>query len=244
MKQKKIPKRYLQNLDTKINNIREIYYLVKEEKYTQSEIITKTKLSRPTVKAHLEMMIEKKMIETKEIVNPNQQKKVIYVLMTINPAKIKSFETYLETLTNNDSAVFGDYSELGIILNVCSLPWGINTHLMINPELKRLELLKRDDVEEIERLLYEKIRNNIKHVDDHKMKFREQSLKLLDDDTFSINFSIDLTNVHKSIEEKSLEMFDNMTDEEISSKFEFQSDEELDWAAEHEDELDLVQVKE
>ena len=243
MKQKKIPKRYLQNLDTKINNFREIYYLVKEEKYTQSEIIKKTKLSRPTVKFYLEMMIEKKMIETKEILNDSKGKKIIYTLIIINPAKVKSFETYLETLTKNGSAVFRDYSELRMMLNICSLPWGINTHLMIRPELKRLKLLKRDDVEEIERLLYEKIRNNIKYVDDHKMEFREQSLKLLDDDAFSINFSIDLANVHKSIDKKSLEIFDNMSDDEISSKFESQSDEASDYVVEHEDELDLVEVK-
>jgi hypothetical protein len=41
-----------------------------------------------------------------------------------------------------------------------------------------------------------------------------------------LNFNIDLNQVHKSIEKKSLEKFENMSTEEISSKFEL--DEEID----------------
>lgn len=227
MKQKKIPKRHLQNLDTKINNFREIYYLVKEEKYTQAEIITKTKLTRPTVKSHLETMIEKKMIETKEILNDSRKGKIIYTLITINPAKIKSFETYLETLTKNGSAVLTDYSELRMMLNICSLPWGIDPQLIINKKLAKLKLLKPEDVEEIEKLLFKKIMTNVEGIENRRSKYGKEPLKLLEGDNFMLNFNIDLKNIYESIEEKSLEKLENKSPEEISSKF-GSDDEEID----------------
>jgi len=219
LKQKKIPKRYLQNLDTKINNIREIYYLVKDEKYTQADIISKTKLSRPTVKSHLKMMIEKKMIETKEILNNSKEKRIIYTLITINPAKIKSFETYLETLTKNGGAVFRDYSELRMILNICSLPWGIEPQTIINKKLAKLKLLKQEDVEEIEKLLFKKIMTNVEDIKNYRSKYGKEPLEFLKDDNFVLSFNINLDKVHESIKQKSLEKLENMSTEEISSKF-------------------------
>ncbi len=227
MKQKKIPKRYLQNLDTKINNVHEIYYLVKEEKYTQAEIIKKTKLSRPTVKFYLEMMIEKKMIETKEILNGSKGKKIIYTLITINPAKIKSFETYLETLTKNDSGVLIDYSELRMMLNVCSLPWGIDPQLIINKKLAKHKLLKPEDIEEIEKLLFKKIMTNVEGIENSRSRYGKESLKLLENDNFMLIFNINLKKLYESIEKKSLEKLESMSPEEISSKF-GSDDEEID----------------
>lgn len=106
-----------------------------------------------------------------------------------------------------------------------NLSWGINPQLIINKKLAKLELLKPEDVGEIEKLLFKKIIKNVEYIKNHNSKYGKESLELLKDDKFMLNFNINLENIHKSIKEKSLETYENIPEEEVYARFKA----ELDW---------------
>lgn len=223
-KQKKISKRILQNKATEIENRNKILECTKNGKKSLSEIKSQTSLSKTTILTHLEHMQSTHLIKREIIKTDQKRDKIIYSITekgieTINPANIKLFLGHLESIANNGGRIIYDYSELGISLAICSLPWGIDPHLIINKKLEELKLLKWNDVEEIEKLLYKKIMKNVKHIREHQSRFKADALELLEKDRFVIGFNIDLTKIHESIKKNSLEKYENMTPEERRSHF-------------------------
>ena len=144
-KQKKIPRRLLQNRAEWEENRRAILESIKNGKNSLSEIISQTSLSKTAILKHLKHMqsthLIKQELVKKELVKTNQKpKKIIYVITeegekVISLGGIKPFLRSLEKITNNDGRIIYDYSELGIALTICSLPWGIDPHLIINNKL-------------------------------------------------------------------------------------------------------------
>ena len=229
-KQKKESKRLLQNKATWKENRDKILESVKNEKKSLDEIKSQTLLSKTTILNHIEKLESTHLIKEELVKTDKKRNKIVYSITekgreTINPADIKLFLRYLEDIENNDGQIIYDYSELGLVLAICSLPWGINSHLIINKKLEKLELLKRNDVAEIEKLLYKKIRKNIRNTGEHQVQIRTDALRLLKKDRFVLGFNIDLAKVYKSIEKKSLETLESMSEEEIASRF--QAD--IDW---------------
>ena len=224
---KKIPRRFLQNKEKWNKNHEKILENIKNEKNTLTELIGNTGLTKTTILKHLNVMQEKNLLKRKLVSKKLNQRgsgkrKISYTITEkgiINLNEIKLHREYLNSKEKSGSKMFYDYSELETILGICSLPWGIDSHLIINKKLEKTKILKREDVEEIERLLYEKIVENIKHIREQQLKFRSDSLKLLEEDDFVLGFKINLDKIHKSIQKKSLEKFDNMTQEEIDLCF-------------------------
>lgn len=221
MKEKKKREKYVEVRTERIRNIDKILEIIGETKKSYSKIKSNVLFSDTTLSKHLAYLQEKHFIEKKI----GMDNKFYYVLTkkgrkTINLNDIMFFQQYLENIRNNDGRVFYDYSELGIALGICSLPWGIDSHLIINRKLEKLELLKSEDIEEIEKLLYKKIMKNVKNTIQHSTKFGADALELLEKGKFVLGFNIDLDKVHKSIKENSLEKFEKMTKEEIDSLYE------------------------
>ena len=224
-KRKKISKKFLQDKKTWNKHHEKILENIKNGKNTLTELEKDTGLSRTTILKHLDDMREKHLLERKLVPKKLNQRgggkrKIFYIITEkgiINLNEIKIHREYLNNKEKSGSSMFYDYSELETILCICSLPWGIDSHLIINKKLEKIKILKREDVEEIERLLYEKLVENIKYIREYQLKFRSESLKLLEEDEFLLGFKINLDKIHKSIKKKSLERFDNMTDEEIDS---------------------------
>jgi DNA-binding HxlR family transcriptional regulator len=231
--------KYVERRKKLTTNINKILEIIGESEKSFTEIKTNVTFSEQILSKHLRYLQKEGQIEKKL----DDDKKPYYVLTDkgkkiINYARIQ--QTNLENILKNDKIIF-DGSDLGLFLRMFDLPWGIEPKLIINKKLAKLKVLKPEDVEEIEKLLFKKIMTNVEYITKYNSKYGKEALKLLEDDRFMLNFNINLENIHKSFAKKSLEVFENMTDEEIRSKFE--SDEELDWVAEHEDELDLVEVK-
>lgn len=110
----------------------------------------------------------------------------------------------INAIHSRDGKYHYDYSRTTGSIMSLDLPWGILTDLTYDKELEDLNLLSQNDVLEIEKLLYEKIRNNIK-----KRKLnKEQIGKMV------LGFYIDYNEVIKSFKEKSLEYSDNSFEEE------------------------------
>lgn len=223
-KQKKISKRLEQNKAKLIENRNKILESTKNGKKSLSEIVSQTSLSKTAILNHIERMKSTHLIKQEVIKTDQKRNKIVYSITEkgieiINPANIKLFLKNLENITNKDSRIIYDYSELGSTLTICSLPWGIDPHLIINKKLEKLELLKWNDVEEIEKLLYKKIMKNIKSIREHQTQFRSDALELLEKDRFMLGFNIDLANVHESIKKNSLEKLEKMSPEERQSYF-------------------------
>ncbi len=223
MKLKK--ERYVKRNRTVTTNRNKILEIIGESKKSFTEIKRNVPYSEQILSKHLEYLQNEEKIEKKE----HDDKKMYYVLTDkgkkiINYGRIQ--RTYFENMLKSDRIIF-DGSDLGLFLRVFDLPWGIEPKLIINRKLAKLKLLKPEDVEEIEKLIFEKIMTNIKDIRSYGRISGEESLKLFTYDNFMLNFNIDLDQVHKSIKEKSLEKLKNKSAEEISLKFEL-DDEEID----------------
>lgn len=218
---KKIPLRLIQNQNTKKRNKLEILTAIENNECSLSELVKITELSRPAILEHLDEMQKEKLIEKKFPKTKQKGKRIVYAILdkgrkTINVER--GYQMLLEGLIKNGRIIFG-YSELGMTLTRCSLPWGIDPYLIMEKNLEKLKLLEYNDVEEIEKLLYRKIASKIKYIQERRTKFREESLESLKKDKFVLGFIIDLPQVHKSINKNSLDEIENMSDEEISSHF-------------------------
>ena len=216
---KKTVEKYVKQREDGEENRNKILEIIGESKKRFSEIKSKITFSDPILTKHLDRMQKEGLIEKKLYNN-----KLYYVLTkkgikTISFDTTKSLQSYLARVRKNDGWTFYDYSELGIALGICSLPWGIDPHLTINTKLEKLKLLKSDDVKEIEKLLYKKIRKNVKNIREQQSKFKTDALELLENDRFVLGFNIDLAKVHESIKKNSLEKFEAMTEEEVKSHF-------------------------
>ena len=129
-----------------------------------------------------------------------------------------------------------DYSGLQIELENCSLAWGIQSNIIISKKLQNIEFVRKgskkeikknilnpEDVEDIERLLYSKISKNLKEFGQFHIKY-DKVKGALQDEIFVVNFNINMKDIRDSIRLKSLEIYDNLTPDEIKNKFQINTD--------------------
>ena len=110
----------------------------------------------------------------------------------------------IDNIHSRDGRYHSDYTTTtGSILSL-NLSWGIHSDLTYDKDMGKLNLLSPKDVIEIEKLLFDKISNNIKKKKLHK----EQIGKMV------LGFDINYIEVLKSIKEKSLAYCDNSFKEE------------------------------
>lgn len=224
MQTKKERKRYVDLMrEKKDRNISRIFDAIGENGKLYSEIKSEVGLSDTALSKHLEYMQNTLHWIKKKIGDDNKPYYVIDEETVINPADVGLYGRNLTKLGKDGADIFYDYSGLGIELTICSLPWGIDSNLIMNRNLEKLKLLRNEDVEEIEKLLFKKITDNVNYINLHRIKFRKEGLELLNKDNFVLSFNVNMKEFYKSIKSQSLAKLENMSPEEIASYYEADS---------------------
>lgn len=110
----------------------------------------------------------------------------------------------IDGIRSRDGKHYRNYSHLWGSIISCGLPWGIESDLTVDKEINKLNLLENEDVRDIEEFIFEKITKNIKK----KKLTEEQFGKMV------LGFSIDYSELIKSIKENSLTYIEHISKEE------------------------------
>jgi len=176
---------------------------LKKEPKRFTDLQKETRLSAVGLSDTLKVMKDYNMIET--ILDGKKNK---YRLTKEGENVIEKF-LYLSYDIDEIRSRYGehrrDYSTLYNTILASRLPWGIESDLTLDDDIKDLKLLQPKDVIEIEELVFKKINNNLKKKKLKKMEFGKMVL----------GFSIDYNELVKSIEEKSLAYINHISEEEI-----------------------------
>lgn len=199
----------------KEKNQNKIIELINLGEKTNKQLQSTLPFTHTTLAKHLKDLTKrreiKKGIRNGEVVYKLSDKGII----TLND--ISHLSAYLEEIKKRGGEADFDYSRIQLELISSSLPWGISAHLIIDKDLKKLELLTREDVREIEKILFKKLAHNLKR---KKLKTKINSGEL------EIGFNINYSELLKSIDKDSLNYFEIMSDEESKLLFKFDDDPE------------------
>lgn len=189
-------------------------------------------ISEKTINRHLKELLNEGKISFNSIDKKyTQTRKGKIELNTIAFQKL-ILDSIIKKSGNNKT----DYSGLQIELENCSLAWGIQSNIIISKKLQNIEFVRKgskkeikknilnpEDVEDIERLLYSKISKNLKEFGQFHIKY-DKVKGALQDEIFVVNFNINMKDIRDSIRLKSLEIYDNLTPDEIKNKFQINTD--------------------
>ncbi|TAK16092.1 MAG: hypothetical protein EPO37_08990 [Nitrosarchaeum sp.] len=181
-----------------------------EKSYTQLKLELTSKLtpelkpafSSATLAKHI-----KELLATREIEPAIQNGKRVYKLGDkgiINLGDIMLAANYLKNIKKRGGIIQYDYSHLEGSIVSSSLPWGISSHLVMDNDLKNIKLLTREDVADIEELIFNKIKHNIKN----------EKQKGISKGNFQLGINVDYVQLLESINADSLEYYAIMSKEE------------------------------
>ena len=193
-----------QQLKKRKNQDKILQLLQSEEKsYTQLELELKSEFSSATLAKHI-----KELLRTRDIEPSIQNGKPVYKLGDkgiINPADIMLATNYLKNIKKRGGNIQYDYSHLEGSVVSSSLPWGISSYLVIDDDLKNIKLLTREDVGDIEKLIFNKIKHNLK---------TKKQKGVVTQGHFQLGFNVDYVQLLESITANSLEYYAIMSKEE------------------------------
>lgn len=161
-------------------------------------------MSHTTIAKHLKELENKREIE-KTIENGNSA----YKLSKKGKRTLSDFINLardVERIRARGGKNFRDYSNLSNPMAFAILPWGIESDLTLDKNLIGTNLLNPEDVNEIERMVFEKMMHNIQNKKTGKNKNSGGEMVL--------GFKIDYAKILRSIDEDSLLYFDNPTKKE------------------------------
>lgn len=221
-------------IKSKKENIKKILEKIGEDGATPKEIREDKSigLSEKTINRHLKEFLSNGLVSYSPIGKKyTKTKKGKIKLNTIAFQKL-----ILDTIIDKSGDNKTDYSGLQTELENCSLVWGIESNLIIGKKLQDVKFIRKrskkeikkniltpEDVEDIERLLYSKIVNNLKEFSRFHIK-HDKVKKALQDERFVVNFNISMKDIQDSIQLKSLETFDKLTPVKIKNKFQIIAD--------------------
>ncbi|MBL7002160.1 MAG: helix-turn-helix transcriptional regulator [Nitrosopumilus sp.] len=186
----------------KEKNQKIIIELIRKEEMSFTQLLSKVPFSQTTLTKHLKILSKNKDI-VKGILNGNE----VYKLTKKGK---KSFDDLfllsndIEKIRTRGGKHYVSPSHLRGSIISCLLPWGIESDLVLDKEMDKLNLLRSDDVAEIEEFVFKKIANNVRA----KKLNKEQFGKLV------LGFKIDYNELLKSIKENSLTYVNNITKDE------------------------------
>lgn len=173
-----------------------------EKSYKQLALELKPAFSSTTLAKHI-----KELLATREIEPAIQNGKPVYKLGDkgiIYLADIMLAVSYLKNIKKRGGGIQYDYSHLEGSIISSSLPWGISSYLVMDNDLKNIKLLTREDVGDIEKLIFNKIKHNIKN----------KKQKEITKGNFQLGFNVDYAQLSESIKADSLEYYAIMSKEE------------------------------
>ena len=186
---------------TKNSNIESIILELQKPK-TFTELEKTLSMSHTTLSKWLNELQKKEEIE-KTI----KDGKTVYQLTKTG---IDSLEDFIniskdyQGIKNRNGKHFRDYSSLWGSMITSRLHWGLESDLILDKNLIKNNILSKEDVEDIEILLFEKLSKNIKKKDLDENIFGEMVL----------GFKIEYPELVASIKENALLYFNNMSKEE------------------------------
>jgi arginine repressor len=171
-----------------------------EKSYTQLELELKLELKSSFTHTTLAKHI-KELLATREIELVMQNGKRVYKLGDkgiINPADIMLAANYLKNIKKRGGIIQYGYSHLEGSIISSSLPWGILSYLVMDKDLKNIKLLTREDVGDIEKLIFDKIKHNIKN---------DKWKGIITQGNFQLGFNVDYAQLLESFNADSLEYY-------------------------------------
>lgn len=201
-----------QQIDKRKNQDKILESLQSEGKsYTQLELELTSKLtpeSKPAFSSTTLAKHIKELLATREIEPAIQNGKPVYKLGDkgiINPSDIMSAINYLKNIKKHKGYILYDYSHLEGSIISSSLPWGISSYLVMDDNSKNIKLLTKEDVGDIEKLIFNKIKHNIKNV-------KQKGIVI--QGNYQLGFNVDYAQLLESINADSLEYYAIMSKEE------------------------------
>ena len=123
---------------------------------------------------------------------------------TISVSDLNFLSIGLDNIKSRNGKYYSSYSGLHPVMLSSSLPWGIESDLTIDNEIDSLNLLSREDVSEIEELLFRKLSKNIP-----KRKLEQKLVgKMI------LGFTVDYNELINSIKKQSLDYMNNISKKE------------------------------
>ncbi len=166
------------------------------------DLVKSTGFSEAGLNKNRIILLERKLIEP-IIQNGKKVYKITKKGITLS-ATYPYLARLIDEIHSRDGRNFSDYSTMmGSILS-SKLPWGIESHLICDKDVEKLQLLSSKDVSEIEKLVYEKISNNIK-----KNKLNKQQVGKM-----VLGFDIEYDALFESIIQQSLLYLKHISKEE------------------------------
>lgn len=180
-----------------------VFIALKNEPKRFTDLENDVDLSAVGLTAILKILSEEGEIGLKLI--DNKKKYYLTKKGTISVSDLNFLSIGLENIKSRDGKYHSTYSRLYPSMISSSLPWGIDSDLIVDTEIDDLNLLTREDVNEIEKLLFRKMSKNIL-----KRKFDEKLIgKMI------LGFTIDYTELIESIKKQSLDYMENISKEEL-----------------------------
>ncbi|MCE2506291.1 MAG: hypothetical protein J4F36_07470 [Nitrosopumilaceae archaeon] len=146
----------------------------------------------------------------------NKKKYVLTNKGTISVSNLNFLSIGLANIISRDGKYYSTYSRLQPSMLSSSLPWGIESDLIVDKEIDSLNLLSRSDVLEIEELLFRKLS---KHIPKRKLEQKLVGQMIL-------GFTIDYPELIKSVEKQSLDYVRKMSKEESRLLNKYENDPE------------------
>ena len=150
----------------------------------------------------LKILLDENEIEIELI--DNKKKYVLTNKGIISASDVNFLSSALDDIKSRGGKHYSTYSQNYPIMLSSYLSWGIDSHLTIDSEIDDPNLLSRSDVGEIEELLFKKISKNIS-----KNKLDKKLVG-----NMVLGFTLNYSDLIKSIESKSLLYMKNISKEE------------------------------
>jgi predicted transcriptional regulator len=187
---------------------------LKNEPRRFTDLQIETKLSAVGLTSILKILLKEKEI-TLELIG-NKKKYKLTKKGTLSASDLNFMSIDLTNIASRNGKYYHTYSRLQPSMLSSSLPWGIESDLTVDNGIDSLNLLTRKDVSEIEKLLFQKLVKNFP-----KKQVNEKCIgKMI------LGFTIDSTELVKSIKKQSLDYYENISKEESKLLGKYEDDAE------------------
>jgi predicted transcriptional regulator len=146
----------------------------------------------------------------------NKKKYMLTKKGIISGSNLNLLSMNLEKIISNKGKYYSTFFGLKPSMNSCGLSWGIDSALALDKNIDSMDLLSRKDVGNIEEFIFKTISNKIP-----KKKLDEKIIgKMI------LGFTINYSELIKSIKNKSLDYMNNITKEELKLLSKYEDDPE------------------
>lgn len=187
---------------------------LKNEPKRFTDLQKDTKLSAVGLTTILKILLKENEI-TLELID-NKKKYKLTKKGTLSASDLNFLSIGIDNIKSRNGKYYSTYSRLQPSMLSFSLPWGIESDLIVDDEIDTLNLLTQKDVCEIEELLFRKLSKNIP-----KRKLEQKLVgKMI------LGFTVDYNELINSIKKQSLDYMNNISKKECILLNKYENDPE------------------